>query len=211
MSRESEFGTGGLPAPAAAVEGSASDFVDTRNDFERQFAQFLAEAEDVRRFFSPAATGPGTAGRFCRVEYRRADGGAGFCYPDWVAVQRTEEGEVHWILETGEREWDGAEPRGRVMRRRCEKERAATGKRWRYRSVVRRDFEAFRRTERSLGGLLVEILLAGMEELREEWGGGRADERGGGAARPGRGARLRTVGFDAADARGGGQVGERRR
>lgn len=170
MSGESEFGTGGLPARAAAVEGSASDFVDTGNDFERQFAQFLAEAEDVYRFYSPAATGPGAAGRFCRVEYRRADGGIGFRRPDWVAVQRTEEGEVHWILETGEREWDGAEPKARVMRRWCEKERAATGKRWRYRSVVRRDFEAFRRTERSLGGLLVEILLAGMEELREEWG-----------------------------------------
>lgn len=54
------------------------------------------------------------------------------------------------------------------MRRRCERSPAATGTWGRCRRVDPRDFEAFPRTGRTPGGLRVEILSAGKDELRDE-------------------------------------------
>lgn len=140
----------------------------TYNDFERQFAKFLDAAEDVRRFSALAATEQGAAGVLLHVDYLKASGAIGFYYPDWIAVQETPDGDVHWILETKGRVWDGTDLKDRAMRRWCERAQAATGMRWRYSRVDQRDFEAFHRTRRRLGGLLAEILLASMEELRAQ-------------------------------------------
>ena len=144
---------------------------DDDMEFERRFALFLEAAEDILRFRALAETESGVAGVLFPRDDPAAGGAVGSRYRRWIAVQGTEDGEVHWILETGGRVRDGTDGRARVMCRWCEEARAATGTRWRYRRMDPRDFEAFRRTERTLGGLLVEILLADMEELRERQGG----------------------------------------
>ena len=153
--------------PLMEAQKTVFNLVATYNDFERQFAKFLDAAEDVRRFSALAATEQGAAGVLFRVDYLKASGAIGFYYPDWIAVQGTEDGEVRWILETKGREWDGTDRKDRAMRRWCERAQEATGTRWRYWRVDQRDFEKFHRTQRTLGGLLVEILLASMEELRQ--------------------------------------------
>ena len=155
--------------PLMEAQKTVFNLVATYNDFERQFAKFLDAAEDVRRFSALAATEQGSAGVVFRVDYLKTSGAIGFYYPDWIVVQQTEDGDVHWILETKGRVWEGTDRKDRAMRRWCERARAATGARWRYRRVDQPEFEAFAPTQRTLGGLLVEISLARMGKERAKY------------------------------------------
>ena len=162
--------------PLMEARKTVFNLVATYNDFERQFAKFLDAAEDVRRFSALAATEQGAAGVLFRVDYLKASGALGFYYPDWIVVQETEDGEVHWILETKGRVWEGTDRKDRAMRRWCVRARAATGARWRYRRVDQPEFEAFSPTQRTLGGLLVEISLARMAGERAKYAPMSEDE-----------------------------------
>ena len=140
--------------------------VATYNDFEKRFAEFLERAEDIQRFSALAATEQGSAGVLFRVDYLKASGAIGFYYPDWIAVQETKDGEVHWILETKGYVWEGTELKDAAMRRWCGRAREATGVRWRYRRVDQVDFEAFCEANRTLGGLLGDIMVRHMDAER---------------------------------------------
>ena len=124
------------------------NFVATYNDFEREFARFLGRAEDVLRFAALGTTEQGASGTAFRIDYLKPGGAIGFYYPDWVLVQRAEEGEVNWIVETKGRVWEGTREKDAAMREWCRRVSVATGDAWRYLRVdqvdFRPDFATFR-------------------------------------------------------------------
>ena len=62
-------------------------------------------------------------------------------HPDWVVVQRTPEGEVNWIIETKDREWEGTGAKDLAAREWCKRVSDATGKTWRYNRVNQSTFD----------------------------------------------------------------------
>jgi type III restriction enzyme len=74
------------------------------------------------------------------VDYLKPSGAIGFYNPDWVVVQQTAQGEVHWIIETKGRVWEGTEAKDRAMDDWCERVSEQTGQDWRFRRVNQIDF-----------------------------------------------------------------------
>jgi len=117
------------------------NYVATYNDFERRFAEFLDKANDVARFASLGTTEQGESGTQFRVDYLKPSGAIGFYHPDWVVVQKTEAGEVNWIIETKGRVWEGTEAKDQALKTWCERISSATGAVWRYARINQTDFE----------------------------------------------------------------------
>lgn len=98
------------------------------NPFELSFARFLAnKCNDVLRF---AALAEHFTGFW--VDYLKPSGAIGRYFPDWVAIQRTADGEVSWIVETKGRVWDGTEQKDAAIRYWCSQVSGLTGDPWRY-------------------------------------------------------------------------------
>ena len=108
----------------------------TYNDFERQFGQFLQDARDVLRFAALGTTQQGDSGTQFRVDYVKPSGAIGFYHPDWVVVQETDDGEVHWIIETKGRVWEDTKAKDAAMRDWCERISEQTEQTWRYRPRI---------------------------------------------------------------------------
>ena len=117
------------------------NYVATYNAFEREFAGFLDRASDVLRFAALGTTEQGTTGTQFRVDYTKPGGAIGFYHPDWVAVQQTQEGEVHWIIETKGRVWADTATKDKAMAHWCAEFSKATDTAWRYHRVNQREFE----------------------------------------------------------------------
>jgi type III restriction enzyme len=128
--------------PPMHAKKTVFNYVATYNDYERRFAEFLDGATDVLRFASLATTEQGESGTQFRVDYLKPSGAIGFYSPDWVVVQRTDGGEVNWIVETKGRVWGGTEEKDRAIQAWCDSVGQATGTTWRYLRVNQRDFEA---------------------------------------------------------------------
>ncbi|MBI4240255.1 MAG: DEAD/DEAH box helicase family protein, partial [Candidatus Rokubacteria bacterium] len=128
--------------PPLEVKKTVFNYVATYNDFERRFAEFLDKAADVARFAALGTTEQGESGTQFRVDYLKPSGAIGFYHPDWVVVQKTEVGEVNWILETKGRVWEGTAAKDEAMRDWCERITTATGLTWSYRRVDQPQFEA---------------------------------------------------------------------
>jgi type III restriction enzyme len=77
-----------------------------------------------------------------RIDYLKPSGAIGFYYPDWVAVQRTGQSEVNWIIETKGRVWEDTAAKDVAMRDWCARISQQTGQRWEYARVNQPDFEA---------------------------------------------------------------------
>ncbi|MGH9071558.1 MAG: DEAD/DEAH box helicase family protein, partial [Acidimicrobiales bacterium] len=126
------------------------NYVATFNPFETEFAEFLAGQPDVLRFAALAE-------HFTRfwVEYLKPSGALGRYFPDWVAVQRTEGGDVNWIIETKGRVWEGTEQKDAAIRYWCEQVTDLTGDRWAYMRVDQPVFKPERL--RSLADLVAAV------------------------------------------------------
>jgi type III restriction enzyme len=74
------------------------------------------------------------------VDYLKPSGAIGFYHPDWVVVQKTEAGEVNWIIETKGRVWEGTEAKDEAMQVWCERVSSETGTCWRYTRVDQTNF-----------------------------------------------------------------------
>ena len=133
------------------------NYVATYNDFERRFAQFLDKANDVVRFASLGTTEQGEAGTQFRVDYLKPSGAIGFYYPDWVVVQKTDTGEVNWIIETKGRVWEGTQAKDEAMKTWCKRVSEDTGMVLRYARINQSEFD--RATASELGGLVKETLI----------------------------------------------------
>ena len=102
--------------PPLEAKKTVFNYVATYNDFERRFAEFLdKKAKDVLRFAALGTTEQGESGTQFRVDYLKPSGAIGFYHPDWVVVQKTEAGEVNWIIETKGRVWEGTEAKDEAM------------------------------------------------------------------------------------------------
>ena len=127
--------------PPLEATKTVFNYVATYNDFERRFAEFLDKAKDVIRFASLGTTEQGESGTQFRVDYLKPSGAIGFYHPDWVVIQRTEAGDVNWIIETKGRVWEGTAAKDEAMKTWCARVSKATGKTWRYARINQTEFE----------------------------------------------------------------------
>jgi type III restriction enzyme len=119
------------------------NYVATYNDFERKFAMFLDKAKDVKRFAALGTTEQGESNTAFRVDYLKPTGAIGFYYPDWVAVQRSEQGEVNWVIETKGRIFDTEQVKAKdaAIQDWCARITAETASAWRYIRINQSTFE----------------------------------------------------------------------
>jgi type III restriction enzyme len=128
--------------PPLMATKTVFNYVATYNDFERRFAEFLdKKASDVLRFAALGTTEQGESGTEFRVEYLKPSGAIGFYHPDWVIVQKSEDGEVKWIVETKGRVWEGTTAKDDAIREWCARISEETGNAWRYMRVNQTNFE----------------------------------------------------------------------
>ena len=128
--------------PPLEADKTVFNRVATYNDFERRFARFLDQAEDVLRFAALAATGQGASGVQFFVDYLKPNGAIGRYYPDWVLLSATEEnGDAHWIVETKGREYPGTEEKDAALRDWCRRATTATGDTWKFLRIDQRNFD----------------------------------------------------------------------
>ena len=136
--------------PPLEARKTIFNFVATYNSFERQFAEFLDQADDVLRFAALGTTEQGSSGTAFRIDYLKPSGAIGFYYPDWAVVQQAEEGEVNWIIETKGRVWEGTEHKDVAMRNWCRSMSRTSPVPWRYIRVNQVDFKPEAATLREL-------------------------------------------------------------
>ena len=127
--------------PLLSCDKTIFNLVATYNDFEKSFAKFLENATDIVRFASLGTTEQESGTSF-RVDYIKPSGATGFYYPDWVAIQQTENGEVNWIIETKGRVWEDTKAKDRAIDLWCRRVTEQTGKTWRYLRVNQTEFGA---------------------------------------------------------------------
>jgi len=118
--------------PPLESKKTVFNYVATYNDFERRFAEFLGKSKDIYRFASLGTTEQGESGTQFRVDYLKPSGAIGFYHPDWVVVQKTENGEINWIIETKGRVWEGTTAKDEAIQTWCERVSEVTGTPWRY-------------------------------------------------------------------------------
>jgi len=130
-------------------------YVSTYNPYERRFAQFLDAAPDILRFAALGSTQQGDSGTQFRVDYIKPSGAIGFYYPDFVAVQQTEEDEVYWIIETKGRIWEDTEAKDRAIEKWCKDVSERLSQRWRYVRINQPAFrEAIKQQVKSFSALI---------------------------------------------------------
>jgi len=142
--------------PLFSCDKTIFNLVATYNDFEKKFARFLEKASDILRFASLGTTEQESGTSF-RVDYLKPSGATGFYYPDWVAVQETDNGEVNWIIETKGRVWEDTKAKDRAISLWCKKVTEQTDKEWRYLRVNQSDFNSS--SWSSLGELMESIQI----------------------------------------------------
>ena len=126
--------------PPLVARKTVFNYVATYNTFERSFAKFLDRATDVARFAALGTTEQGNSASAFRVDYLKPSGAIGFYYPDWVAVQQGATGDVHWIIETKGRVWEGTEQKDAAMQEWCRRVERQSDFRWQYRRVNQSEF-----------------------------------------------------------------------
>lgn len=117
------------------------NYVATYNDFERSFAKMLDAAKDVSRFASLGTTEQGESWTPFRVDYLKPSGAIGFYYPDWVVVQKTDNGDINWIIETKGRVWEGTEAKDEAIKDWCARITKMTGQTWNFCRVNQSTFD----------------------------------------------------------------------
>jgi type III restriction enzyme len=108
------------------------------NNLEKRFAEFLDKAPDISRFAALAESFT----RF-KVDYLSESGAIRFYYPDFLAVQKDGDKEIHWILETKGREDVNVAHKDEAVKLWCQKISAQTGQDWRYMKVSQALFDHF--------------------------------------------------------------------
>lgn len=113
-----------------AANHTIFNFVTAYNAYERRFAEFLDQCPDVPRWAALAT-------HFTRfnVTYLNKNGALKRYYPDFIAVQSTDAGDVNWIIETKGRMYEDVEHKDRGTRQWCRVVAEETGQDWRYMRV----------------------------------------------------------------------------
>ena len=127
--------------PLLDCEKTIFNLVATFNPYEKEFAKFLRRCSDVSRFASLGTTEQESGAQF-RVDYLKPSGAIGFYYPDWVLVQKTQKGEINWIIETKGRIWESTPAKDAAIADWCNKVSSQTKNTWRYQRIDQRLFGA---------------------------------------------------------------------
>lgn len=143
------------------------NYVAVYNRFGEKFARFLDNAEDVKCFASLGSTGKGCDGASFSVDFVRPDGTIGLFFPDWIAVQNTREGKVHWIFETKIGEANYGSEMDLNVRDWCRRVSRDSGVSWKY---LRVDQAEFRPGWKTLGELVVRLVNRAMARDRKRRG-----------------------------------------
>lgn len=112
------------------------NFAATYNDFESSFAKFLDDIPDIEKFASLAERNVGF-----KIDYLSARGAIRFYYPDFVTVQKTNQGITHWIIETKGREFPDTDKKDAAMENWCKAVSKLKAAEWRYLKVSQEVFE----------------------------------------------------------------------
>lgn len=112
------------------------NFVAVYNDFEAEFAQFLDNSPDIKRFSA-------FADKFS-IDYLTSKGAIRLYYPDFVAVQKTGNKEVYWIIETKGREYEDTDRKDAAIKKWCEDMTSQTKQEWRYLKVMQSTFNSLK-------------------------------------------------------------------
>lgn len=144
-----------LPPPLQ-LSKTVFNFVATYNNFERRFAEFLDEAEDVKRFAALGTTEQGESNSQFRVDYLKTSGAIGLYYPDWVVVQDVKGQEINWIIETKGRVWKETEEKDTAMTVWCKQVSDLTRHPWCYIRINQAEFDSL--TENRLDDLCDEVV-----------------------------------------------------
>ncbi len=119
-------------------EKTIFNVVPCYNDLETRFAEFLDGCLDIDRFAALAEWFT-----YFHVQYLSTGGAVRLYYPDFVAVQATDAGPVHWILETKGREFEDTDAKADHMTRWCAEVSTQVGQPWRYLKVTQVRFVDF--------------------------------------------------------------------
>lgn len=144
---------------------SIFNYVATFNNYERQFAEYLDRASDVLRFAAFGATEKGGSGTAFRVGYLKPNGIKGFYYPDWIVVQKSDDNEVIWIVDTKKRVWEDKEIRELAIEEWCEQVSLIDDKTWNYIRVEQKEFDS---NWNSLRKMIVTIIGRELIKVRDE-------------------------------------------
>ena len=121
------------------------NYVATYNSFEWKFGLFLdGPNSGVLRFASLGTTEQGDSNTAFRVDYLKPSGAIGFYYPDWVVVEKTQNKEANWIIETKGRVFDSAQVKAKdaAIQNWCQQVSTETKTTWRYVRINQSTFEA---------------------------------------------------------------------
>jgi type III restriction enzyme len=127
--------TEGFPfsRPTFAAQKTIFNLVAADNEFERDFARFLEESEDVKAF----AKLPPTSRLPFAIEYTDNATNLRFYEPDFVAVVTDS---THWLIETKGREDLDVAHKDRAARIWCENATLLVGTPWSYLKVPQTEF-----------------------------------------------------------------------
>ncbi len=122
----------------AHAEWPIFNVVPCYNDLKVGFTAFLNGCDDIDRFAALAEW-------FTKfhVQYLSLTGSIRLYYPDFVAVQTTQDGDVHWIIETKGREFEETSSKDFHMTRWCEDVSLESGETWRYLKIRQTVFDDF--------------------------------------------------------------------
>lgn len=113
------------------------NYVATFNDFESHFAEFLdRKGNDIIKFSALAETFTAF-----KIDYLSDRGAIRFYYPDFVAVQKTGTGLVHWIIETKGREYEDTDKKEAAITKWCKDISVLKKQEWRAIKVPQSLFE----------------------------------------------------------------------
>lgn len=126
--------------PTLAANKTVFNLVPCDNDFERRFARFLQDANDVTAF----AKLPDQFG--FAIEYTDSAGNLRYYYPDFVATKANGN---HYLIETKGREDIDVSHKDRAARIWCENATMLTETAWDYIKVPQKDFEKLEADELS--------------------------------------------------------------
>ena len=157
--------------PPLMANKTVFNYVATYNDFERPFAEFLNRAEDGLCFAALGTTEQGELGSQFRVDYIKPSGAIGFYHPDWVAVQKGQEMEVNWIIETKGRVWEGTRAKDEAISSWCRRVSEGTGESWRFIRINQKDADLSKTFSLS-------VLITSIQKRQPELFGGVASRRG---------------------------------
>lgn len=130
------------------------------NEFEKHFAQFLDQAEDITKFAKLAESYT----KFS-IEYINHKGAIAYYYPDFVAEQETESGKIMWLIET--KGWEQADVALKDARAEkwCQDASTLTMTQWRYLKVKYNSYMEITRGMQSFAASSFEYFLKLLQKL----------------------------------------------